>query len=810
MIVRSATPPADSASVNQARSRMSAMNPQLESKLQRGATSGAGSLKRESDPSVATMPEHEDKTKRKSKLMRPTKKSKKSSTASKVYGTLPRLMGGGSSKKSKDDEAPPALETSVLSHSHDRRSSKEATFGKATPLASSSDHPLSSSAENPAPAPEESVKWKRGAEAEAILKLLSETKDAMDAEAAGHASAEGSSAPPAPEMVDAEAIMKILGLEEPGIKLPEKAHNGDEKALDPVSELQLTERNFIADLGLLNETFIKPIRTNHILPDSTVDDMALNLDRLISLHRDFYKSFLSDSSLKGISDTFSDEAISELERLYTVYMGHYETALALFYEKRDTVAQFRKYLKQREETMSDKSVPNLLVTPVQRVCKYEMMLASINKTIMKTADPTDTALAEHSRQLLTKIDKLNVALQNVDARRSAADNWDKISQLESNLLLSEPLSKEGRIILLDSDVLMKDEEGEHTLKLVLFNDQLIRTRIPKKSKKARLLNTVPLNHIQIINITQQEGLHYNKGTDHTGERYSFYIITDDPRVSIWTVHFSTEELKKEWVSALEHRTLQFERFCEDWNIPYKKNERLLAADGGSWPQEYVKQCRLFITPQYLCILWKMFGCEERETVPIHMVTNVQQVTFGKEKALKVSVSGWKQDYTFMHLGNIEHTELVLSKVVQSYKEKEQSPVCSSPSLRRPKASAVVQRNLNSFLLSPIEWKAVWANSVEETFSEGDTITPPTKDPALYLLVSGTVVRNTSPPTVFNQSGQLFNVASFLEPDRPPVDIVASVGPVIVHALYRADLMAMDVHQVMKFFASLSHKLVSSY
>merc|ERR1712137_323565 len=157
--------------------------------------------------------------------------------------------------------------------------------------ASSSDHPLSSSAENPAPAPEESVKWKRGAEAEAILKLLSETKDAMDAEAAGHASAEGSSAPPAPEMVDAEAIMKTLGPEEPGIKLPEKAHNGDEKALDPVSELQLTERNFIADLGLLNETFIKPIRTNHILPDSTVDDMALNLDRLISLHRDFTRVF---------------------------------------------------------------------------------------------------------------------------------------------------------------------------------------------------------------------------------------------------------------------------------------------------------------------------------------------------------------------------------------------------------------------------------------------------------------------------------------------------------------------------------------
>lgn len=710
-------------------------------------------------------------SKRKSKLLRPKSSKKK---ASKVYGTLPRL--GSKEKKGKDkdkdskDNEPPNLEVS------------------ATPTISDPvDTPVSETA----------GKWKRGAEAEAILKLLSETAESMKEEEKKASSSDRPSQPLqiVPDAIDAESIMKILGLEEPGIQLP-KHKEGDEKALDPTSELQLTERNFIADLGLLHQTFVKPCRENHVLPSSVIDSISLNLERLISLHREFYKNFLVDSSMKGITTTFTDDIIFELERLYTVYMGHYESALALFYEKRDSTANFRKYLKQREE-MTDKSIPNLLVTPVQRVCKYELMLASIKKSVLKQAeDPNDKQLLSDAEALQKTIDALNEALVNVDRRRAAADNWDKITHLESSLQLSEPISKMGRIIILDTDTSIKLREQEHVFKIVLFNDLLIRTKQLKKNSKARLLDSIPLSQIQVIDIKKPTP----PSKPGEPERYSFYLVPLDPLLDLWTVHFNDLDTKTKWFNELQEKTQSLTRFAEDFGIPNDKKETILAADGGKWPQEFVEACRLYITENYLCILWKLFGIVERELVPFNYVTSVQRTTFGKEPAIKLLVSNWKQDYTFTNLQNIDNIESILKERLQAAKSAN-----TKSALRR----TYVQQEQNPFILTPYEWKSIWKHGKTCSFTpKQEIIREHEKCRSLFELKRGTVRVHSNPPKIISTSGTIFGIAGFLNTGYGPVTITAEGDVTVVELQKEALVGNCDGDMLMKFFATLAKNIAT--
>jgi len=44
--------------------------------------------------------------------------------------------------------------------------------------------------------------------------------------------------------------------------------------------------------------------------------------------------------------------LAELERIYTVYLGHYEQALALFYRMRDESEKFKKFLSRMGQLVS--------------------------------------------------------------------------------------------------------------------------------------------------------------------------------------------------------------------------------------------------------------------------------------------------------------------------------------------------------------------------------------------------------------------------------------------------------------------------
>ena len=123
-----------------------------------------------------------------------------------------------------------------------------------------------------------------------------------------------------------------------------------------------------------------------------------------------------DNSIKGIAAVFSDEIIQYMAKVYTTYLGYYENALAVFYSTRDHSEKFRKFLARlsaESPVFKDKSLNNLLVTPMQRVCKYELLLRNVISQEKKRDKPDEASI----KKLKRIMNELNITLQRIDKRR---------------------------------------------------------------------------------------------------------------------------------------------------------------------------------------------------------------------------------------------------------------------------------------------------------------------------------------------------------------------------------------------------------
>lgn len=123
-----------------------------------------------------------------------------------------------------------------------------------------------------------------------------------------------------------------------------------------------------------------------------------------------------DNSISGIAAVFSNDIIQYMSKVYTTYLGYYENALAVFYSTRDHSEKFRKFLNRlssESPVFKDKSLNNLLVTPMQRVCKYELLLKNVISQEKKRPNPDQASI----KTLKKIMNELNITLQRIDKRR---------------------------------------------------------------------------------------------------------------------------------------------------------------------------------------------------------------------------------------------------------------------------------------------------------------------------------------------------------------------------------------------------------
>ena len=152
-----------------------------------------------------------------------------------------------------------------------------------------------------------------------------------------------------------------------------------------------------------------------------VQKLFSNIEELLAVHEILQKD-IQDS--QKIGSTFLK--MTHYLKIYSVYCANYPTALTFLSSKKET-DNLRLFLNTFHSLEEAKglSIETFLMKPVQRICKYPLLLRQIN---LKTPDdhPDKT-------NLLLAIEKIEEVVESVNKRRRHVENSEKIMQIEKKV-----------------------------------------------------------------------------------------------------------------------------------------------------------------------------------------------------------------------------------------------------------------------------------------------------------------------------------------------------------------------------------------
>ena len=618
---------------------------------------------------------------------------------------------------------------------------------------------------------------------------------------------------------ETEELLKLLSTDLELENIPKVAQQhqqepvADKKPTDAFGELLMCEKNYVNGLETLLDNFAK---LKEILTPQVLHDISINIEYIFQYHKDVLNSLSKDKSISNLILTFSPEKLTLFEQIYTIYFGNYQNSLQVYNDLKTNNVNFKKFITQQNS--SKDIIYSLLVSPINHINLYANLLKNIINDLPKNLPDH---IREESNILKIRVQEFKNVLLKIEYKRLEVDKWERINQLEKSLSTLKPLTRTGRYIVQEFMFLtrIRTSSGliiEDTFKYILFNDSLMRIKPTnsRSSKKARVLDLVPLSQVQIIEYTSDEDFSLFEPLKATSQspihldhiHLIFYVVNSDPTSKIWEIQASNLKEKLDCLQALSSYLPSQNLFKDQWKI--EQDQKIITADACKWTNAYAGNCRLYLTNSYILILYKIFGYVEREIIPIGKVIFFEKTKGKKGKdQLTIIADTSKKYYHFSSVHNLPLTHFLLEQMLNSWKLKslnlhpKQPPPVSHTILDQSNSSY-----RNSFSLTADEWNEVWKSSNLIELKENEELLPtllewiPTNP--LYKVLKGSIVKSNRT----YQEGELFGVVPFLTGKSSDDVIAAGNSGATILQLFRANLYQRYSDNPLflsQFFATLS-------
>ncbi|XP_065177994.1 protein ECT2-like isoform X1 [Sycon ciliatum] len=253
-------------------------------------------------------------------------------------------------------------------------------------------------------------------------------------------------------------------------------------------ELQETEVNYVAILNYIVNSFVEPLELPNqiggaILNPEEVKEMFYPLPQLAALHEKMLCSLQNRFSVTTITDTtcFGDillKHVDEMIQIYPRFINFYEGRQETVTKKSKSNPRFMAFMKLRYSEaaklhgpFSKQTLTELLITPVQRMPRYLLLLEGIIK--LTTDDHSD------KDQLRNALAGFKTAAQRINDDKRIAEGRIKMLSLP-NLVEGLPpttLSSSRSIIEVMSNLYVvegSDSGGtvEIPVCIIIFNDSV--------------------------------------------------------------------------------------------------------------------------------------------------------------------------------------------------------------------------------------------------------------------------------------------------------------------------------------------------
>jgi len=248
-------------------------------------------------------------------------------------------------------------------------------------------------------------------------------------------------------------------------------------------EIKQTETDYVSQLETCITVFYDPLEKAAVTDEKTapitkaqIDAIFINIRDIYAFHKSFLKFLTARygdeqwTPSKCLGDIFLRFKLPSVAEAYSKYAKDYPSSIECFNNLR-TKKDFGEFLLQcREKSRLD--LPSLLITPVQRVPRYELLLKDYNK---------HTWDSHRDKPLLNKaIGIVHTMAEIINTTKTRVESELRLKQLFETVKGIPPeVNKPDRVVVTEASFMEKRDP----ICFVLFKDALLVYRPGRKESK---------------------------------------------------------------------------------------------------------------------------------------------------------------------------------------------------------------------------------------------------------------------------------------------------------------------------------------
>jgi len=201
-------------------------------------------------------------------------------------------------------------------------------------------------------------------------------------------------------------------------------------------EILTTEEAYINDLTTMKNVFLFPLKTTQIIKDEMITIIFGNVETIITINTDFYNDlskrltehFKESKMTVHIGDLFAN--LADYLKIYTSYISNLMVAGKTVKKLKAEDKNFARFLKicESDPCVGGHTLKDFLITPVQRICRYPLLLKELIKSTPEDhTDYQDLVAAK------TKLDSLVAKIEEARSDSEETENILQIAECTENL-----------------------------------------------------------------------------------------------------------------------------------------------------------------------------------------------------------------------------------------------------------------------------------------------------------------------------------------------------------------------------------------
>ncbi|KAJ3147135.1 Myosin 10A, isoform D [Irineochytrium annulatum] len=383
--------------------------------------------------------------------------------------------------------------------------------------------------------------------------------------------------------------------------------------LSVVYEFIETEADYVKDLGIMVNYHKPEVKLTKLISDADITTLFSNIEQLISVNNE------ANPIIEDIGDAIVE--IADSFKVYTTYCGNYPTAMKLVHQLQ-TRPDFKEHVQRWMNSPEGRglSLESFLIKPVQRICKYPLLMRELLKY-------TDKAHKDYSTLMLAT-EKIEAVVTLVNEATQALDRKERLITIASRLEASSPLNLQEKRLLKDG-LIQKISAGKSRERFVILcAEVMIVCKVPSKAKY-QLESVVSTADVYLK--TDFRGDLSTRGLKHF-----FQVQIAGDRRETFTISCISEDDKTKWTEAFN----QAAKLCDQEG----RRERPASGDGAtlkrisdSFEAGSLKNGRRSVKKTVGGISANMFAAKQQKMFESQSTLETEENFNGKKKKTNTSL-----------------------------------------------------------------------------------------------------------------------------------------------------------------------------